>query len=81
MSRQACCCRHRFVSRDRNVVQFYGACVQPSSLLLVSELMEVRAPVPPLSRHLCLLSLQSAALSGAGVTARSAWVLHLSPKP
>ena len=33
---------HRYLSRDRNVVQFYGACVQSSSMLLVAELMEVR---------------------------------------
>ena len=32
----------RYVSRDRNIVQFYGACVQTNSLLLVIELMEVR---------------------------------------
>ena len=25
----------RYVSRDRNIVQFYGACVQTNSLLLV----------------------------------------------
>lgn len=31
----------RYVSRDRNIVQFYGACVQTNSLLLVIELMEV----------------------------------------
>jgi hypothetical protein len=33
----------RYVSRDRNIVQFYGACVQTNSLLLVIELMEVMA--------------------------------------
>jgi hypothetical protein len=33
---------HRYLSRDRNIVQFYGACVQSSSMLLVAELMEVR---------------------------------------
>jgi hypothetical protein len=32
----------RYVSRDRNIVQFYGACVQTNSLLLVIELMEVK---------------------------------------
>ena len=32
---------HRYLSRDRNIVQFYGACVQSSSMLLVAELMEV----------------------------------------
>lgn len=31
----------RYVSRDRNIVQFYGACVQTNSLLLIVELMEV----------------------------------------
>jgi hypothetical protein len=39
------CCTflpRRYVSRDRNIVQFYGACVQTNSLLLVIELMEVR---------------------------------------
>jgi hypothetical protein len=36
-------CAHRYLSRDRNIVQFYGACVQSSSMLLVAELMEVRA--------------------------------------
>jgi len=30
------------VSRDRNIVQFYGACVQENNLLLVAEMMEVR---------------------------------------
>lgn len=30
----------KYVSRDRNIVQFYGACVQTQCLLLVSELME-----------------------------------------
>lgn len=30
----------KYVSRDRNIVQFYGACVQTSALLMVSELME-----------------------------------------
>lgn len=30
----------KYVSRDRNIVQFYGACVQTSSLFMVSELME-----------------------------------------
>ena len=32
----------RYVSRDRNIVQFYGACVQENNLLLVAEMMEVR---------------------------------------
>ena len=31
------------MSRDRNIVQFYGACVQENNLLLVAEMMEVRA--------------------------------------
>ena len=35
-------CCDRYVSRDRNVVQFYGACVQENNLLLVAEMMEVR---------------------------------------
>mmetsp|Transcript_3518 Transcript_3518/g.10219 ORF Transcript_3518/g.10219 Transcript_3518/m.10219 type:complete len:508 (+) Transcript_3518:246-1769(+) len=30
----------KYVSRDRNIVQFYGACVQTNNLLLVAELME-----------------------------------------
>ena len=30
------------MSRDRNIVQFYGACVQENNLLLVAEMMEVR---------------------------------------
>ncbi len=29
------------MSRDRNIVQFYGACVQENNLLLVAEMMEV----------------------------------------
>ena len=32
----------RYVSRDRNIVQFYGACIQSESLVLVLELMEAR---------------------------------------
>ncbi len=34
---------YRYVSRDRNIVQFYGACVQSNELLLIAELMEVCA--------------------------------------
>ncbi|KAK9807895.1 hypothetical protein WJX72_012418 [[Myrmecia] bisecta] len=30
----------KFVSRDRNMVQFYGACVQPNNLMLVLEYMQ-----------------------------------------
>lgn len=30
----------KYISRDRNIVQFYGACIQTNNLLLVAELME-----------------------------------------
>lgn len=32
----------KFVSRDKNVVQFYGCCVKGDHVMLVTELMEVR---------------------------------------
>ncbi len=32
----------KYVSRDANVTQFYGACVQGDNLMLVAEYMEVR---------------------------------------
>lgn len=31
----------KFVSRDKNVVQFYGCCVKGDHVMLVTELMEV----------------------------------------
>jgi hypothetical protein len=31
----------KYVSRDANVTQFYGACVQGDSMMLVTEYMEV----------------------------------------
>ncbi len=31
----------KFVSRDKNVVQFYGCCVKDDRIMLVTELMEV----------------------------------------
>lgn len=34
----------KHVSRDRNVVQFYGACLNSDSLMLVVEFMEVSSP-------------------------------------
>ena len=51
----SCCTPHhdlflcdRYVSRDRNIVQFYGACVQENNLLLVAEMMEVLSLANPL---------------------------------
>jgi serine/threonine protein kinase len=35
----------KLVSRDRNIVQFYGACVTGNDLWLVAEFMEVGALV------------------------------------
>ena len=54
----------RYVSRDRNIVQFYGACVQTNSLLLVIELMEVR--VDTHDTGLLLLHAGSAVSAGPG---------------
>lgn len=34
----------KYVSRDANITQFYGACLHPSMMLVV-ELMEVRVRV------------------------------------
>ena len=47
----------RYVSRDRNIVQFYGACVQENNLLLVAEMMEVLSLAASLTLlHFCAAS-------------------------
>ena len=33
----------KYLSRDRNIVQFYGACIRLDNLMLVTEFMEVGA--------------------------------------
>lgn len=37
----------KYVSRDANITQFYGACISPSMMLVV-EYMEVRPAAPGL---------------------------------
>ncbi len=34
----------KYVSRDANVVQFFGACIQDDSIMLITEYMPVCAP-------------------------------------
>jgi len=38
----------RYVSRDANITQFYGACVTNGDMMLVEELMEVGGGASPL---------------------------------
>lgn len=37
----------RSLSFDGNIVQFYGACLQPEAVMMVLEYMGVTAPPPP----------------------------------
>ena len=60
----------RRISFDRNIVQFYGACLESQPPMLVMEYMAVRSPL-----HLCEGSLgrgfQGACLKGPAIQCSS----------
>ena len=48
----------RYVSRDANITQFYGACVTNGDMMLVEELMEVGGGAAPLVGDVMCIGVQ-----------------------
>lgn len=69
----------KFLSRDKNIVQFYGACIIKGHLSLCCEYMEVRHLLPyilPLPQTFCTPAIRKQYVCLA--CADCFWCAHLS---